>query len=85
MSDIAERYGRVKPYGPRSIKKQKCAMCGEPAVAQWSMCALDNRYIPVCQHHDIEINALLVKQIVHDPEEASRVLQDYAAQVYPER
>lgn len=84
MSEIAQRYGRKKPYGVRAIKKQRCAICGEPAVAQWSLCALDNRYIPVCRHHDIEINASLVRQIVHDEAEAAQVLQEYAARVYPE-
>jgi hypothetical protein len=81
---MTEQIGRVKPWGPRAIHKQKCAICGEPAKAQWSMCALGNRYVPVCAKHDIEINSTLVGKILKDEAQAATVMREYVTREFPE-
>lgn len=53
--------GRRRPYTERGIRRVACQRCGRPAVHQWSICALDNRYVGICAACDIELNALVLR------------------------
>jgi NAD-dependent SIR2 family protein deacetylase len=38
------------------IKRKRCIRCGERAHAQWDVCALGNRKLPVCKACDVGLN-----------------------------
>ncbi len=48
--------GRREPYTEAGIRRCKCQRCGQPAHAQWSICANGNRQVPICLACDIELN-----------------------------
>jgi hypothetical protein len=50
--------GRRKPYTVRGIRRRRCIRCGVPAAYQWSACANGNRWVPLCEGCDIELNEL---------------------------
>lgn len=52
--------GRKEPYTRRGISRVKCAVhnCKKSAAHQWNCCALENRWLPICQKHDVELNRL---------------------------
>jgi transcription elongation factor Elf1 len=49
--------GRTRPYTEAGIRRVPCVRCGARASAQWSVCALDNRYVAVCDECDVGLNA----------------------------
>lgn len=52
--------GRRKPYTAIGISRIPCARCGAPSTQQWSICALDNRYLGCCDYCDTALNALVL-------------------------
>lgn len=52
---------RTQPYTEVGIKRIPCARCSKPSTQQWQVCAMDNRYMGVCQECDILLNALVIK------------------------
>lgn len=59
------KIGRKKPRSAAEMAKQKCVGCRKPAVHQWSCCANDNLWMPVCLDCDFALNevALAVLKI----------------------
>ena len=55
------RGGRREPYTENGIARMSCYRCTSPASSQWSVCAMDNYYIPICQGCDVELNLLVMK------------------------
>ncbi len=53
--------GRKKPYTEIGIRRLKCRRCGKKCVAQWSACANNMQYIPMCLDCDIEINRMVLE------------------------
>lgn len=53
--------GRKKPYTTKGLKRILCACCKkQKARFQWTACAINSRYVPVCTDCDIHLNILLV-------------------------
>lgn len=49
--------GRGKPYTPRGITRMACYRGdGHPSFAQWNLCALSGRWVPICKKCDIALN-----------------------------
>ncbi len=61
------KHGRKKPYTDAGVKRLPCARCGEPAYSQWSTCADNNLWRPICMQCDIDLN-LLVLVYMGDPD-----------------
>ena len=66
--------GRKTPYTNEEIIGKKCARCGQPAHAQWNICAT-GQYHPMCMECDISLNRLVLKWVNHP--EATRLGADY--------
>ena len=52
---------KTTPYTMTELKRAKCVRCGEPAEAQWSVCADHNHYRPLCLACDVELNELVLR------------------------
>jgi hypothetical protein len=54
--------GRRKPYTFRGITRMKCGRgtCNSRAKFQWTICADNNRYRPLCAECDIELNEMVL-------------------------
>ena len=74
--------GRATPYTEAGIKRMKCIRCGEPASAQWQICADGNRYRPLCKPCDIGLNAMVLTYM-HDTEVSAK-LNRYNDEAYAE-
>lgn len=48
--------GRRTPYTAIGIRRVPCARCGQPSRYQWSVCALNNRFLGVCEACDVALN-----------------------------
>ncbi len=61
------RIGRAQPYTELEIRRQTCGVegCTNKAKHQWQCCATGNRWIPVCAHHDVELNDLVLNWMGH--------------------
>jgi len=55
--------GRIKPYTAIGIRRIKCAVrgCKHKSAYQWNSCANGNRYLGVCQMHDIALNDTVLR------------------------
>ena len=53
--------GRRKEYTRIGISRVPCARCGKPSRRQWQVCANGNRYLGVCEGHDIELNEMVLR------------------------
>ena len=53
--------GRKKPYTEIGIGRVPCARCGSPSTQQWSICALNNYYLGVCDKCDLLLNEAVLK------------------------
>lgn len=53
--------GRKRPYTSTGIKRIPCCRCGKPAKYQWNCCALDNRWLGLCEDCDIKVNDWFLK------------------------
>lgn len=56
---------RSRPYTELGINKKKCIRCGNPATAQWQICADKNNYRPICNECDSKLNRLVLKFMRH--------------------
>ena len=56
---------RKKPYMEATIHTLKCARCGNPAYAQWNICADNNYFRPICKACDIALNEIVLKWFKH--------------------
>ncbi len=52
--------GRIKPYTSIGIRRKKCFRCCKQAKSQWSICANNNYFVPICTHCDILLNKLVL-------------------------
>jgi hypothetical protein len=66
------RHGRRQPYTETGIKRLPCARCGAPATQQWSACADNNLYRPICTECDIALNELVL-EFMRDPEVKEKI------------
>lgn len=67
-----KRSGRKKPYTDAGLKRMSCARCGQQATHQWSACADDNLWRPICVSCDLELNELVLK-FMNDPDTESKI------------
>ncbi len=51
----------MKPFTPAQIKKMECCRCRKPAEYQWSACADDNKWRPLCAQCDFDLNVMVMK------------------------
>lgn len=54
---------RRKPYTERGLRRMECASCGEKSTSQWSACALDGKFFPLCTRCDVELNEVAVRYV----------------------
>jgi NAD-dependent SIR2 family protein deacetylase len=54
------RHGRRKPYTDQGLKRLSCVRCGSPATQQWSACADDSLWRPICTECDVMLNRLVL-------------------------
>jgi len=75
--------GRKKPYTEKGIKRVPCYRCGKPSSKQWQICALNNRWLGVCEECDIRLNQVVLKFMgfIDWP----HILQKYEAKLLKER
>ncbi len=52
------RAGRKEPYTERGIGRMRCVRCNEPARFQWSACADNNLWRPICGRCDVQLNKM---------------------------
>lgn len=71
--------GRKKPYTERGIKKAPCYRCGKPSSKQWQICALNNRWLGVCDECDIKLNSVVLRFFRFVDQ--SHILQKYEAKL----
>lgn len=53
--------GRSKPYTDAGIRRVLCVRCGDPAHAQWQVCADNSFYRVLCMACDLALNELVLK------------------------
>lgn len=68
---------RLKPYTPKQLEKEKCFRCGAPAEYQWSACADQNVWRPLCRQCDFDLNVMVIKWMGF--KDWKRKLKDYAS------
>ena len=56
--------GSARRYTPRSIVKEPCVRCGQPARYQWSACAADNRWMALCPPCDVGLNRVALTYVL---------------------
>ena len=50
-----------KAYTKTQLKDMPCERCGtKPSTQQWSICADDNKWRPLCDECDVDLNALIL-------------------------
>jgi len=50
-------FGLEKRPTHRQIWEMRCFRCGaKPSYATWSICANDNRHVPICHECDVALN-----------------------------
>lgn len=47
---------RRRPYTATGIRRVPCIRCGDPSEHQWSACAVNNQWMPLCIHCDVKLN-----------------------------
>jgi hypothetical protein len=52
--------GRRRPYTDVGIKRVLCVRCGDPAHAQWQVCADQGFYRALCKPCDLALNELVL-------------------------
>ena len=53
---------RTRPYTELGLRRLPCSRCGaRPSYGQWSGCADDNRYRPLCRPCDEELNEMVMR------------------------
>lgn len=52
---------RTKPYTEIGIRRVKCFRCGNKASQQWGVCALGNKWIPICNECDVSLNYIVLE------------------------
>lgn len=65
-------HGRKRPYTNMGVRRLPCFRCGEPACAQWSICADGNVHRPICNECDIELNRIVLRW-AGDPDAEEKV------------
>ena len=70
--------GRREPYTALGIKRKTCVVsgCSNKSHASWQVCANGRRHVPVCKHHDIELNRTVLDWMGHPHKE--ELMQAYA-------
>ena len=58
---IPKFIGRREPYTQIGIRRLKCQRCGKQAESQWQCCANGNRWLPVCERCDIDLNGAVLR------------------------
>lgn len=54
--------GRAKPYTAIGVRRLFCARCKiQKARFQWSACANQHKFVPVCADCDIYINSVFLE------------------------
>jgi len=71
------KMGRKKPYTEKGIGRVPCARCGMPSTQQWSICALDNRYLGVCDKCDMLLNTTVLQFMGCNRVEVIALMDDY--------
>jgi hypothetical protein len=56
---------RKQPYMLSAIRHLKCVRCGAKAFSQWSVCADQNNYRPLCKACDIALNKMVLNWMGH--------------------
>ena len=72
-----KRAGRKEPYTDKGVRRCKCVRCGQSARFQWSACADNNLWRPICLECDIALNRMVLKWM-GDPEARNKT-DRYAA------
>lgn len=67
---------RRKPYTDRGIARVPCARCGNPSKFQWSCCAVNNKWMPLCLDCDIGLNRVALNYVI-GKEKAKPFVQKY--------
>jgi hypothetical protein len=75
--------GRKKPYTQIGIRRLNCSVagCTNRAEHQWNCCANENRWMPICLEHDVDLNTRTLQWLGHP--EADRLAAEYAARTMP--
>ncbi len=75
--------GRAKEYEEKSISQVCCWRCGtKSARYQWSICSLDNRWFPICEDCDVELNDLVLVFAGFTPDNRRQLIDRYKEKVY---
>ena len=72
--------GRRKPYTRLDLWGVKCVRCGQPSRQQWQLCALDNRYLAVCNECDVELNRMVLSFLHFD--DANELIAKYTERLH---
>lgn len=65
---------RPTPY--KDVTRARCSRCGAKAEAQWSTCAIGNRYVALCRACDVDLNRIALRFVI-GPEKADRFVDRY--------
>jgi transcription elongation factor Elf1 len=77
---IRIRIGRKRPVLPRVINQIPCEKCGAPSSQQFSVCALNFRYIALCSKCDIAVNEFMVRDLLQLPN-ADAIMSQYREKI----
>lgn len=53
--------GREKPYTRIGIRRLTCFRCGGLPGFQWTICANNNNFVPICRTCDVALNKLVLR------------------------
>jgi endogenous inhibitor of DNA gyrase (YacG/DUF329 family) len=57
------KHGRKIPYTKIGVRRLPCTRCGNKSESQWSICADNNLFRPLCTKCDIDLNRLVLKWV----------------------
>lgn len=52
---------RQNKFTHNQLRKQKCTRCEQTAEYQWSACADDNAWRPLCPKCDYDLNVMVIR------------------------
>lgn len=74
----------MRPIPTSQLRTMDCSGCGKPAWYQWSACALDNNWIPLCPTCDIKINVAVIYGLMGRTDKARLKIAGYKEKVAKE-
>lgn len=51
--------------------------CGNPSSQQWQICALDNKWVGICDDCDIELNRMVLEFVGVSSKDVYCLIEDY--------